>query len=163
MKGNLRLVLAGTVIGFAGVLGLHNGAPRTAASGAPPTPGPPTSSRPTAIPSGPAPRRAKTSAPSRPARATSYRSATGAVEQFGYGSIAVRVIVEGNRITGVSVAALRTLEPTSQQISTQAIPVLRAEVLSAQSAAISGVSGATYTSQGYSKSLQAALNELHVK
>jgi uncharacterized protein with FMN-binding domain len=35
-------------------------------------------------------------------------------------------------------------------------------VLSAQSASINGVSGATYTSQGYARSLQAALDQMHV-
>ncbi len=80
---------------------------------------------------------------------------------FGYGTIAVRVKVRGSRIIAVSVAALQTLEPTSQQISTQAIPVLRSEVLSAQSASIDGVSGASYTSGGYARSLQAALDALH--
>jgi uncharacterized protein with FMN-binding domain len=80
---------------------------------------------------------------------------------FGYGTIAIKVTIRGTRITGVSVAALQVLEPTSQQISAQAIPVLRNEVLSAQSARISAVSGASYTSYGYARSLQAALDTLH--
>jgi uncharacterized protein with FMN-binding domain len=79
---------------------------------------------------------------------------------FGYGTISVRVTVAGSRIVAVSVASLSTLEPTSQQISGGAIPVLRSEVLAAQGTSIDGVSGATYTSQGYVNSLQAALNEL---
>jgi uncharacterized protein with FMN-binding domain len=80
---------------------------------------------------------------------------------FGYGTIAVKVTIHGTRITAVSVATLQTLEPTSQQICAQAIPVLRSEVLSAQSASINSVSGASYTSAGYARSLQAALDTLH--
>jgi uncharacterized protein with FMN-binding domain len=59
------------------------------------------------------------------------------------------------------VASLQTLDPTSQQISAQVIPMLRSEVLSVQSASINGVSGASYTSIGYARSLQAALDTLH--
>ena len=42
----------------------------------------------------------------------------------------------------------------------QAIPQLRQEVLSAQSAHIDGVSGASFTSQAYVQSLQSALDQL---
>jgi uncharacterized protein with FMN-binding domain len=41
--------------------------------------------------------------------------------------------------------------------------MLTAEVLSAQSAGINAISGATYTSEGYAQSLQAALDKLHIK
>ena len=40
-----------------------------------------------------------------------------------------------------------------------AVPILRSETLQAQSAAIDAVSGATYTSESYIGSLQAALAE----
>jgi uncharacterized protein with FMN-binding domain len=82
---------------------------------------------------------------------------------FGYGALSVRVVARGTQITDVSVPAIQTAEPTSQQISAQAIPTLRAEVLSAQGASINGVSGATYTSQAYVQSLQGALDDLHLK
>jgi uncharacterized protein with FMN-binding domain len=75
----------------------------------------------------------------------------------------VKVTVSGNRVTDVSVPSLQVAEPTSQQICDQAIPLLRSEVLAAQSARIDGVSGATYTSEAYYLSLQAALDALHVK
>jgi uncharacterized protein with FMN-binding domain len=82
---------------------------------------------------------------------------------FGYGTLSVRVVARGTQITDVSVPAIQTAEPTSQQISAQAIPTLRAEVLSAQGASIDAVSGATYTSQAYIQSLQRALDDLHLK
>lgn len=75
----------------------------------------------------------------------------------------VQVTVRGTRITDVSVPTLQVAEPTSQQICEQAIPMLRSEVLSAQSASIDAVSGATFTSEAYAQSLQAALDQLHLK
>jgi uncharacterized protein with FMN-binding domain len=87
----------------------------------------------------------------------------GPEEQFGYGVLDVRVTVSGSHITDVSVPVLQTAEPTSQQISEQAIPMLRAEVLSAQGLNINAVSGATYTSDAYAQSLQAALDKLHIR
>ncbi len=41
--------------------------------------------------------------------------------------------------------------------------MLRSEVLTVHSAQIDGVSGATYTSEAYSQSIQSALDKLHVK
>ena len=87
----------------------------------------------------------------------------GATEQFGYGLLDVKVTVSGTRITDVSVPTLEVAEFTSQQICDQAIGLLRSEVLTAQSARIDGVSGATYTSKAYAASLQAALDALHAK
>jgi len=90
-------------------------------------------------------------------------SAVGASEQFGYGILDVKVTVSGTRITDVSVPTLEVAEYTSQQISAQAIALLRSEVLTAQSARIDAVSGATFTSEAYAASLQAALDALHMK
>jgi uncharacterized protein with FMN-binding domain len=85
------------------------------------------------------------------------------MEQFGYGELAVRVTVTGSRITNVTVPAIQTAEPFSRQLSEQAIPLLRSQVLAADGASINGVSGATFTSQAYATSLQAALDKLHLK
>ena len=46
-----------------------------------------------------------------------------------------------------------------QQINSYALPQLVSETLSAQSASIDMVSGATYTSQGYLQSLQSAIDQ----
>jgi uncharacterized protein with FMN-binding domain len=48
----------------------------------------------------------------------------------------------------------------SQQISSYVAPQLQSEVLSAQSANVNTISGATYTSEGYLQSLQSALDQL---
>ncbi len=163
MKRASLLVLTGTVAGFAGVLTFHTrpASPTSlAASGSPPGG---TQSVPSRRAS-PASSGAARPATARPATASPVtRSATGPSVPFGYGALSVRVVVRSTRITDVSVPAIQTAEPTSQQISAQAIPTLRAEVLSAQGAGIDGVSGATYTSQAYVRSLQAALDDLHLK
>ncbi len=165
MKRAAWYLAAGAVAGFAGVIGLHGrtapAAPR-AAGGAPgrsqPGPSAPSASSGTSPVAG--------SSPSRqpgPATAGGTRSVTGAMEQFGYGELAVRVTVNGNRITNVMVPALQTTEPFSQQLSEQAIPLLKSQVLAADSASINGVSGATFTSEAYATSLQAALDKLHLR
>ncbi len=94
---------------------------------------------------------------------TGVRSALGTTYQYGYGKLAVRVTLNGSTITRVDTVGLQTAESYSQQIAQQVIPLLRHEVLSAQSARVSGFSGATYTSEAYIYSLQSALDKLHKK
>ena len=144
----LLLVGAGTVAGFAGVFGLHT---RPAA---PVTPSPQAAGNAGSLPA------ATQAAPPAPGPT---RTAVGQQVQFGYGVLDVKVTVSGTRITDVSVPALQVIDPTSQQICQQVFPMLRSEVLSAQSATIDGVSGATYTSASYAQSLQSALDKLHIK
>ena len=91
------------------------------------------------------------------------RTALGTGENYGYGVLGVKVTVRGSRITDVSVATIHTAEQYSQQLAQQVIPLLRNEVLSAQSARINAISGATYTSEAYAYSVQAALDTLGVK
>jgi len=148
----LLLAGAGTVAGFAGVYGVNS---RPAALIAAETPAA------TAI--SPAANSGSTPAIAPNAAAGPTRSAVGAAVQFGYGVLDVKITVSGTRITDVSVPSLQVIDPTSQQICDQVFPMLRAEVLSAQSATIDGVSGATYTSASYAQSLQSALDKLHIK
>ena len=159
MKRAAWYLAAGAVAGFAGVIGLHGRTAPAAPRAAGGTPGRSQPS-PSAAPStGPA------AGPST-GRATAgggTHSVTGAMEQFGYGELAVRVTVTGSRITNVTVPALQTAEPFSRQLSEQAIPLLRLQVLAADSASINGVSGATFTSEAYATSLQAALDKLHLR
>ena len=97
------------------------------------------------------------------APAAGVRSVTGAAENFGYGVLAVKVTVNGTKITSLKVANLQVAEPTSQYICQQAIPMLHSEVLQAQSTRINAITGATYTSEAYAYSIQSALDKLHVK
>jgi len=127
---------------------------------------PSTSTAPTAkgsIPpaqSSPAQSSQATVAPASPA-SSGPRSAVGAAEQYGYGVISVKVTVSGSKITDISVADLQTAESYSQQLANQVIPMLRNEILKAQSLHVYGISGATYTSDAYAQSVQSALTKLH--
>jgi uncharacterized protein with FMN-binding domain len=90
---------------------------------------------------------------------TATRTITGAVETTMYGPMQVKVTLEGQKITNVSVVQETNDGQESQQIDSFSIPKLTAETLSAQSARIDTVSGATQTSDGYIGSLQSALDQ----
>jgi uncharacterized protein with FMN-binding domain len=89
--------------------------------------------------------------------------ADGNTEMTQYGPIQVRVTVTGGKITDVQAVQYPDQTSTDQQINSQAIPALRDQVISAQSAHVDGVSGATYTTQGYLTSLQSALDAAKFK
>jgi uncharacterized protein with FMN-binding domain len=74
--------------------------------------------------------------------------------------VQVRVTVAGGKITDVATVELTADDAHSAQINADAAPELRQEVLRAQSAQIDGVSGATFTSEGYEASLQSALDKI---
>ena len=82
----------------------------------------------------------------------------GSTVQTRYGPVQVSVTIANGTITEVTALQLTNDGGRSVAISTQAAPILRSEVLSAQSAQVSNVSGATYTTRGYLTSLQAALD-----
>ncbi|MFK4147874.1 FMN-binding protein [Streptomyces sp. NPDC004065] len=83
---------------------------------------------------------------------------TGETAQTRWGPVQVRITVEKGRITDVTAVAYPTGNPRDQEINGYAVPRLRGEALTAQSAGIDAVSGATYTSDGYKRSLQSALD-----
>jgi len=156
-------LVAGAVAGFGGVLGLHGGAATAPALVGQPKPDGAAAAAPSAAPSAAGPARSAGPAARQGSATGQARSATGAVVQYGYGELSVAVTVHGNQITAVSVPLLRTAEPYSQQLAQQVIPMLRSEVLAVHSAQIHGVSGATYTSEAYARSIQSALDKLHVR
>ena len=106
-------------------------------------------------------------APSTSAPATSSSPATtkvdGSAVSTRYGDIQVEVSITNGRITDVQALEYPNQDPRDQQINDDALPQLQAQVLSAQSADISGVSGATFTTQGYVTSLQSALDAANFK
>jgi uncharacterized protein with FMN-binding domain len=81
---------------------------------------------------------------------------------FQYGDLQVKVTMSGTRITDVSVVQINESDPRSASIDQSAVPQLRQEAISAQSAHIDAISGASYTSQAYEQSLQSALDKLGV-
>lgn len=75
-----------------------------------------------------------------------------------HGPVQVSIIVKSKKI--VSVKTVTSPEgPRSQFIQQQAIPILKRETLTAQSARIDEVSNATDTSSAYITSLQAAVKK----
>ena len=60
--------------------------------------------------------------------------------------------------SGAKITAVRMLRQPNHPQTAAAVPKLIAETLTAQSAKIDSVSGATITSEGYKKSLQAAID-----
>ena len=72
-----------------------------------------------------------------------------------YGNVQVQITVKDGQITDAK--ALQAPSGRSQRYTDRAVPVLRQQTLAAQSDAIQGASGASYTSYGWFKSLQGAL------
>jgi uncharacterized protein with FMN-binding domain len=86
----------------------------------------------------------------------------GSVADTPYGPVQVELSIRAGRIVDVTALRLPDSMSYSRQVASYSAPILRQEVLTAQSANIDVVSGATYTSQGYAASVQAALDRLHV-
>lgn len=74
------------------------------------------------------------------------------------GPVQVQVKIAGGRLIESRAIVRPTGEARHEEVNTFALPKLRAQALSAQSAQIDGVSGATATSGGYKQSLQSALD-----
>ncbi len=86
------------------------------------------------------------------------RTVDGPVVQTRFGPVQVEVTLQGSTITSITALQLPGGDRRSAQISDRAEPALQSQALQAQSANIDGVSGATYTSTAYARSLQAALD-----
>jgi uncharacterized protein with FMN-binding domain len=115
-------------------------------SGDTPTSAPPQASEPS-----------QTTPTTRPAP-SGNRTVDGPVVDTRYGPVQVELVLAGGRITDVKALEYPNEARRSQFISQQALPLLHDEVLQAQSANIDTISGATYTSDAYSRSTQAALD-----
>ncbi len=82
----------------------------------------------------------------------------GSVVDTVYGPVRVQVVLRASRIVGVNILLRPAETGMDVQIGQYAFPKLIGETLIAQSARIDTVSGATYTSGGYIRSLQSALD-----
>jgi uncharacterized protein with FMN-binding domain len=157
------IVITATAAGLIGVLEFHT-RPAPVSLGAIPAAGSTAAASPAAAsPAATAPSRGstRTAAPSAPG---GTRTATGPQVNYNWGVLSVTVTVSGTKITKVGIATLDDGgNPRSQFIDQQSIPVLEQEALQAQSANIQGVSGASYTSAGFTQSLQAALQQLGIR
>ncbi|WP_375433435.1 FMN-binding protein [uncultured Friedmanniella sp.] len=79
--------------------------------------------------------------------------------QTRWGPVQVQITVAASTITKVTVLQQPNGNPRDTEINDYALPILIKETTSAQSAQIDMVSGATVTSDGYLRSLQAAIDE----
>jgi uncharacterized protein with FMN-binding domain len=159
------LVLGGTAAGLAALLSFKTHDAGAAADAAPATP-PATSqaasgSAPTtAAASHPAASKSPATSKSQAAPASAAaRTVTGTVANTQYGPMQVQLTLAGQKITKVTVLQRTNDGSESDQIDSFAIPKLTSETLVAQSAHIDTVSGASYTSSGYIKSLQSAVDQ----
>ena len=79
-----------------------------------------------------------------------------------YGNVQVQILVANGKITSASVLQVPNRDRKDVQINNRAVPILNQQVVSAQSADIDMVSGATVTSMAYIQSLQSALDQAHL-
>ncbi|WP_282847559.1 FMN-binding protein [Microbacterium oxydans] len=84
---------------------------------------------------------------------------TGDTTQTRYGPVQVQITVSGGKITDAQALRYPDSNGRDQQINAHAIPLLVSETVQGQSAHIQMVSGATYTSDGYTSSLQSAIDQ----
>jgi uncharacterized protein with FMN-binding domain len=158
------------VAGLAGLLGTAVVLVAGKAATAPPTHRIVLSSPSTPPPAGPSPGASKKNpgtstkkptpargAPTRSTAPAGPRTVLGRPQDNPYGTVQVKVTLAGGRITDVQ-AVQMPAGGRSGDIAAYAAPQLRSEVLSAQSANIDTVSGASYDSEGYARSVQSALD-----
>jgi uncharacterized protein with FMN-binding domain len=99
----------------------------------------------------------KTTAPSTPSTQGVSGTFTGDPINMSYGIVQVAITVVNGKITDAQ--AVRVPSARNDRYTNMAVPVLRQKTLAAQSSQITGVSGASYTSFGWYKSLQSALTK----
>jgi uncharacterized protein with FMN-binding domain len=145
-----------TIAGLAAITGYRvSPQPLGAVAAVPPTPAP----SPPATPSPGAPAATPSASPSPVALSGSF---TGSDFPNRFGDVIVRVVITNGHLSDVQAVQLPSDRARSAYISQVAGPMLRSEVLQAQSANIDIISGATYTSQSYAQSVESALQQAHL-
>ena len=76
-----------------------------------------------------------------------------------YGSVTVTVTLRNGVISDVAATVVDDGDRKSQAINNRSLPTVKAAVIAANSAKVSTVSGATYTTEAYLTSLQSALDK----
>ena len=84
---------------------------------------------------------------------------TGPAADAYYGLIQIQASIQGGRLTALKVLKYPNDRRTSISINRQALPMLRDEAISAQSANVDIISGATLTSRAFIQSLGGALKK----
>jgi uncharacterized protein with FMN-binding domain len=95
-----------------------------------------------------------------PVRATYTDGAyVGPITDAYYGLMQIEAIIQGGQLVGIKVLKYPSDRRTSVYINRQALPMLRDEVVSAQSARVDIISGATLSSEAFIRSLDGALRK----
>jgi uncharacterized protein with FMN-binding domain len=162
------LAIFGTIAGLVGLLSFKTHttpvatvpvavgtAPGSSPSSAAPSPS--TGSSSTGVPS--------TSTSPSPSAASSTKTAatktvTGDSIDTRWGPVQVKITVSNGKITSATAVVYPQNNPRDLEINATAIPTLQQESVGQNTANIDMVSGATYTSEGYLKSLQSALDKV---
>ena len=92
---------------------------------------------------------------------TGSKTYAGSTVSTRWGDVQVTITVANGKITDVQVPVYPSGNGRDQEINAYALPILTQETLRAQSATIDTVSGATVTSNGYTSSLQSAIDQAH--
>ena len=116
----------------------------------------PTATLPAARPASAAAKSAPTPAP-KPKGQYKDGTYTGPEIDAFYGFVRIKAVVQNGRIADVQFLEYPNDRRTSVRINTVAVPYLQREAISAQSANVDFISGATLTSEAFAQSLQAAL------
>ena len=146
---------AGTTSAASSVVAQVNGTPTPATTTTPSTP----SSSSSGASSGTA---SVTPSTTKATTSSVTKTYTGTAVDTQYGPVQVQISVTNGKITKAIAVQVPFTDPRDQEINSQAVPQLNAEVLQQQSASIDMVSGATFTSNGYIQSLQSAIDQAHL-
>ncbi|MFI0904532.1 FMN-binding protein [Streptomyces sioyaensis] len=125
------------------------------------------SAGPAGAPTGGSPQTGAASAPAptgSPHRGAGHSNGTytGAPVTTKYGTVQVAISVKAGQLSAVKVLQAPSGNGHDREIAAYALPRLTREALNVHSAHIDAVSGASYTSAGYVRSLQSALDEAGV-
>ncbi len=82
---------------------------------------------------------------------------TGDAVSFQYGTVQVKVTLNGTTITDIT--TLIAPGGSFQPYTDRAIPDMKSKIIAAQSTSVAAASGATFTSNAYAQSVQSALNK----
>ena len=155
------LIAGGTIGGLGAVLMItppNLSSTTQVAGGIPqvdPTAAPSKSTQPTKKPSAkPSATAAPTQTAPQPSGATDG-SFTGDPISIRYGTVQVKITVQGGKI--VDAQAVKAPTGSNDRYTQMAVPRLREQTIAAQNANIQGVSGASFTSYGWYKSLVSAI------
>ena len=150
--GGLGAVLTITPPNLSSTTSIASGVPQANPSAAP---GKSTTGKPTKQPtSKPSATGAPTQSAPQPS-GTTDGSFTGDAISIRYGTVQVKITVQGGKITDAQ--AVQAPTGSNDRYTQFAVPRLREQTIAAQSASIQGVSGASFTSYGWYKSLLSAV------